>query len=170
LGIAHVVIVPRIDEHVADDEDAAAAARRLARAKALCVAARSTRPVLAADTLVVARGQVLGKPRSRRDAARMLRTLSGRTHDVLTGVCLVHRGRAYTGVERTAVTFGRLSEDDVRWYVATGEPMDKAGAYHIDGIGALFVSGISGSPSNVEGLPVGLVRRLARRAGLRLLP
>ncbi len=81
---------------------------------------------------------------------------------------LVVGGAAYAGYERTEVDFVRMSTADIRWYVGTGEPMDKAGAYHIDGIGALFVSAIKGSPSNVEGLPVGLVRSLADRAGLPL--
>lgn len=98
----------------------------------------------------------------------MLRLLSGRTHEVVTGLCLVARDGARSGVERTAVTFAPMSAAEVEWYVATGEPLDKAGAYHVDGRGALFVSSVSGSPSNVAGLPVPLLRRLAREAGLDL--
>jgi septum formation protein len=170
LGVMHRVVVPQVDERIAEGEDAAVAAVRLARAKALSVARGMATPVLAADTVVVVRGRILGKPRSRRDAALMLGRLAGREHEVVTGVCLVLGGRAFAGYERTRVRFARMSAADVRWYVATGEPMDKAGAYHIDGIGALFVTAIHGSPSNVEGLPVSLVRRLARRAGLGLGP
>jgi septum formation protein len=127
-----------------------------------------TLPVLAADTLVTCDGRILGKPGSRAEAAEMLRLLSGRVHEVVTGVCLAASGRAVSGVERTAVAFARLSEADIAWYVATGEPMDKAGAYHVDGRGALFIERIEGSPSNVAGLPVRLVLRLARDLGLDL--
>ncbi len=168
LGLAFDVVVADVDEATAPDEDGAEAAVRLARAKALSVAATTSRPVLAADTLVLVDEHALGKPRSRRHAVEMLERLSGRGHDVVTGVCLVVGGAAYAGYERTEVDFVRMSTADIRWYVGTGEPMDKAGAYHIDGIGALFVAAIKGSPSNVEGLPVGLVRSLADRAGLPL--
>jgi septum formation protein len=169
LGVDFDVVVPSIDERLLAGEAAAAAAERLARAKALAVAETTGRPVLAADTVVVLGRRVLGKPRSRREALAMLRALSGRRHVVMTGVCLVLGGRALSGVERTEVRFVPLSPAEARWYAGTGEPMDKAGAYHVDGLGALFVRSISGSPSNVEGLPVTLVRRLARRAGLRLV-
>ena len=98
----------------------------------------------------------------------MLRRLSGRTHEVVTGVCLMSRGETYSGVERTAVTFALLTDADIAWYVATGEPRDKAGAYHVDGRGALFITRIDGSPSNVAGLPIGLLRRLAREAKVDL--
>jgi septum formation protein len=170
LGMSFEVVVPTVDETLGDGEDGPQAAVRLARTKALSVAATTTRPVLAADTLVLVDGHVLGKPRSRVEAARMLGRLSGRTHDVVTGVCLVSSGGIHAGYERTEVSFLALDEAAIRWYVQTGEPMDKAGAYHIDGIGALFVAGIRGSPSNVEGLPVGLLRALARAAGVRLGP
>ena len=170
LGLAFDVVVADVDESIDPEEDGAEAAVRLARAKALSVAAKTRRPVLAADTLVLVDEHALGKPRSRRHAAQMLARLSGRGHDVVTGVCLVAGGAAFSGYERTEVDFVRLSAADVRWYVATGEPLDKAGAYHIDGLGALFVAAIKGSPSNVEGLPVGLVRALAARAGLALGP
>lgn len=127
------------------------------------------RPVLAADTMVVCEGRVLGKPGTPAAAAEMLRLLSGRTHEVLTGVCIVADGRERSGVERTAVTFDPLDESEIEWYVATGESLDKAGGYHVDGQGALFIRSISGSPSNVAGLPVTLVRQLLREAGLDLL-
>jgi septum formation protein len=162
------VSVSGVAEDLRPGEDADTAAERLARAKAQAVAAKEDLPVLGADTVVVAEGEILGKPLSDLDAACMLRRLSGRTHHVVTGVCLVSRGRATSGVERTAVTFAPLSEGDIAWYVATGEPRDKAGAYHVDGRGALFITRIDGSPSNVAGLPVGLLRRLAREAEVDL--
>jgi septum formation protein len=168
MGLAFRVRVANIDESLRPGEDGAAAAERLARAKALAVAGTETLPVLAADTLVVCGGQVLGKPASAGEAAHMLRELQGRTHEVVTGVCLVLGGVLRSGVERTAVTFDPMTEEQIAWYIATGEPLDKAGAYHIDGLGALFVSAVAGSPSNVAGLPVRLVGRLAAEAGARL--
>jgi nucleoside triphosphate pyrophosphatase len=169
LGVPFRVCVSSVEEDLRPGEDAETAAERLARAKAEAVAAAGEDlPVLGADTVVVCEGEILGKPRSDADAARMLRRLSGRTHHVVTGVCLVSGGRATSGIERTAVTFAPLTGGDVAWYVATGEPADKAGAYHVDGRGALFITRIDGSPSNVAGLPVGLLRRLAREAEVDL--
>lgn len=170
LGVPFSVEAANIDESLRDGEDPALAAQRLARAKAEAVSRGDARAVLGADTLVVCEGRALGKPGSPREAAQMLRTLSGRGHDVVTGVCLVSNGAARSGCERTSVTFAPMSEAEIAWYVATGEPMDKAGAYHIDGRGGLFVASVSGSPSNVAGLPVGLLRRLFGEAGLPLGP
>ena len=127
-------------------------------------------PVLAADTLVVCDGAVLGKPATPDEAARMLRTLSGRSHEVVSGICVATGETLRSGVETTTVTFAAMDEAEIAWYVATGEPLDKAGAYHVDGRGALFVSAVSGSPSNVAGLPVRLMLRLAKEAGVRLGP
>ena len=157
-----------VDESLAPGETAEGAAVRLARMKAATVAARETRPVLAADTLVVCEGRVLGKPSSPEEAAEMLRLLSGRAHEVVTGVCLFAGGAAHAELAKTVVHFAALSADEIAWYVSTGEPMDKAGAYHVDGKGALFVTGIEGSPSNVAGLPVRAVLELARAAGVEL--
>ena len=170
LGVAFRVRVANVDESVEPGEAATAAAERLARKKALAVAALETLPVLAADTLVVCDEEALGKPTSRDDAARMLRRLAGRDHEVVTGVCVVSAGQARAGIERSVVRFATLADADIDGYVATGEPMDKAGAYHIDGRGALFVESVSGSPSNVAGLPVRLVARLCAEAGVRLFP
>jgi septum formation protein len=169
LGVAFRVTPADVDESLRDGEDAGAAAVRLARAKAEAVAVAETLPVLAADTLVVCDGAVLGKPESTEGAASMLRRLSGRAHEVVTGVCLVARGRARTALARTEVRFAPLSEPEIAAYVATGEPMDKAGAYHVDGIGALFVEAVAGSPSNVAGLPVRVLFELAREAGVPLV-
>jgi septum formation protein len=166
LGVPFRVVVSHVDETLRPGEDGGAAVERLARAKALAVAPGEDLPVLAADTEVVCEGRILGKPAGEEEAAAMLRRLRGRTHEVITGVCLVDRGVARSGVERSRVTFAPMSEDELRWYVATGEPLDKAGAYHVDGRGALFVEAVEGSPSNVAGLPVRLALRLFREAGL----
>ena len=168
LGIPFRIVVSDVDESIGPDEDGAAAAERLARKKAEAVARKEELPVLAADTVVLCEGLVLGKPASPEDAARMLRMLSGRRHDVVTGVCVAAAGALRSGIERTSVSFAPMTDEQVAWYVATGEPMDKAGAYHVDGIGSAFVASLSGSPSNVAGLPVRLVLRLAREAGLSL--
>lgn len=170
LGVSFEVVVSGVDETMPPGEDPAASALRLARAKAASVAAQGRGlPVLAADTLVACDGLVLGKPEDADDAARMLRALSGRTHEVVSGVCVVAGGAVHADVARTSVTFDDLTDGEIARYVATGEPLDKAGAYHIDGQGALFIRAIAGSPSNVAGLPVTLVRRLLREAGLALL-
>jgi septum formation protein len=170
LGLPFRVVIPAVDESLLPGESGAAGAERLARAKAASVAGAAELPVLAADTLVLCDDQVLGKPASPDDAARMLRMLSGRSHEVVTGVCLARGGDFRSGVETTTVTFAPLAEAEIAWYVGTGEPLDKAGAYHVDGRGALFVSSVSGSPSNVAGLPVRLMLRLAQEAGIRLGP
>ena len=169
LGIPFRTVVPSVDETLLPGESGAAAAERLARAKADAVAPQDL-PVLAADTLVVCDGAVLGKPATPDEAARMLRTLSGRSHEVVSGICVAIGGTLRSGVETTTVTFAAMDEAEIAWYVATGEPLDKAGAYHVDGRGALFVSAVSGSPSNVAGLPVRLMLRLAKEAGVRLGP
>ena len=170
LGLPFRVVIPAVDESLLPGERGAAAAERLARAKAASVTGAAELPVLAADTLVLCDDQVLGKPASAEQAARMLRTLAGRSHEVVTGVCLARGGTFRSGVETTVVTFAPLAEAEIAWYVGTGEPLDKAGAYHVDGRGALFVSSVSGSPSNVAGLPVRLMLRLAQEAGIRLGP
>ena len=120
--------------------------------------------VLAADTTVVVDGEILGKPRDDEDARRMLRLLAGRGHSVLTGIAL---GKA-AEVDETLVRFAPLSESEIDWYVATGEPRDKAGAYAIQGLGSLFVEGVEGSYSNVVGLPIPLMYRLFSRLGYDL--
>lgn len=154
-----------VDETPLAGESGKALVERLARRKAAAVTDHDGMPVLAADTTVVCDGRLLLKPGSAEEAREMLRRISGRSHEVMTGVCVAHAGRLHSSVEVTGVSFAPMSPAEIDWYVATGEPMDKAGAYHIGGRGALFVSGISGSPSNVAGLPVYLVRRLLEQAG-----
>ena len=168
LGVGFRVVVSHEDESLVPGEDGAAAVERLARAKALAVAREETLPVLAADTEVLCDGHVLGKPRDEEDAVAMLRRLAGRAHEVVTGVCVVKGGVARSGVERSVVRFAPMTEEELRWYASTGEPLDKAGGYHVDGKGALFIETVEGSPSNVAGLPVRLVLRLVREAGLEL--
>lgn len=170
LGIEFEVVVSNVDEALHPGESGELAAERLARAKALAVAASRPAPVLAADTVVLCDGELLGKPADGEDARRMLRRLSGHTHEVVTGVCLAWQERVLSARDSTAVTFAALSPAEIEWYVSTGEPMDKAGAYHVDGRGALFIRGVTGSPSNVAGLPVRLVYTLAAELGLRLGP
>jgi len=171
LGLDFEVVVSGADESMAPGEDPAAAAERIACEKARSVAAeRRGQAVLAADTMVVCDGSVLGKPGTAAASADMLRLLSGRTHEVVTGVCAILGDLERSGVERTSVTFDPIDEAEIAWYVATGETLDKAGAYHVDGRGSLFIRSIEGSPSNVAGLPVTLVRRLLGEVGVRVLP
>jgi septum formation protein len=168
LGVSFRVLVSHEDESLQPGEDGAAAVERLARAKALAVAAGEMLPVLAADTEVLCDGHILGKPVDEADAVALLRRLQGRTHEVVTGVCVLSGGVARSGVERSVVRFAPMSEGELAWYAATGEPLDKAGGYHVDGKGALFIETVEGSPSNVAGLPVRLLLRLVREAGLEL--
>jgi septum formation protein len=164
-GIAFDIDPADVDETVRDGEAAAVYAPRIAREKALTVAARHpSRLVLAADTIVVQDGKVFGKPVDRADAARMLRALSGRDHDVLTAVALAHAGTLDEELERTGVTMSALTPAEIDWYLASGEADGKAGAYAIQGRAARFIPRIEGSHSNVVGLPVAVVHRMLERA------
>ena len=152
-----------VDETRKRDEDAATYVQRLARAKAEAAARRSTgSTIVAADTVVVIDEQILGKPRDKDDARSMLRQLSGQWHQVLTGVALIDNATSELKVayETTEVKLAVMSRDEIDWYVSTGEPMDKAGAYAIQGLGARFIEGIKGDYFNVVGLPVRLVYEL----------
>ncbi len=142
---------------------------RLAREKARTAVAGRQRngiPVLGADTIVVAGGRLLGKPTDEGDAREMLSLLSGRVHEVLTAVVVSLPGREFAEVVTTRVRFGELTEPEITWYVGTGEPDGKAGAYAIQGRGARFIDWIEGSWSNVVGLPVATVYRLLKQAGV----
>lgn len=172
-GIAFDVRPAHIDERIRPGENAASYAGRVAEEKARAVHANAAgRPVLAADTVVVIDGQVLGKPADADDAKRMLRMLSGRAHQVLTAVVLAGSGSGpaslLTGTEVTTVEFALLNKAEIEWYVASGEPSDKAGAYAIQGLASRFVTRIDGSYSNVVGLPVALVYAMCSRAGILL--
>lgn len=189
-GIPFEVRPAHIDERLHRGERPEGYVRRMAEAKARAIAGNvSGRAVLGADTVVVVGDQILGKPQDASDATRMLRLLSGRVHQVLTGVCLLapaeggHNGPAEAGdhgpaeaghygadtrLASTEVEFAALNTDEIRWYVASGEPADKAGAYAIQGRASRFVTRIDGSYSNVVGLPVALVYEMCTRAGMLL--
>ncbi|HZI18109.1 MAG TPA: Maf family protein [Pyrinomonadaceae bacterium] len=165
VGWPFEVVPADVDEALRGGESPEDFVRRLAREKAEAVAARRLFGlVVGADTTVVVDGAVLGKPRDEEEARHMLRTLGGRTHEVLTGVALVRAetGRAAVGVERTRVRFAETSEDEIAWHVSTGDVLDKAGAYAVQGRAALFIEGIEGDYWNVVGLPVRLLYSLAR--------
>jgi septum formation protein len=163
-----------VDESVQPGEGAEQYASRVALTKARAISQQvSDRFVLGADTVVVVDDRILGKPTDSADARQMLRMLSGRTHVVITAVILI-RGAGLPGetvnaqLARTGVEFASLSNDEIEWYAATGEPMDKAGGYAIQGLASRFVTRIEGSYSNVVGLPVSLVYGMCKRSGLLL--
>ena len=165
-GLSFTVDAADVDEHTS--LGALEAVSELCRRKALCVAARHPGEiVLAADTLVAMHDIPFGKPENEEDAVRMLRLLSGNSHQVHTGVCVVSReGTCFEGVDTSTVTFLPLTEEDIRAYVATGEPMDKAGAYALQGIAGMFIREVRGTPSGVIGLPMPLTRSLLMQCGV----
>ncbi len=181
-GIEFAVQAAEIPETSNPGEPAQACAERLAREKAAVIFSRQPHDfVLAADTVVVVDGEILSKPRDEADARRMLRLLSGRTHQVITGVCLMgpkipcaartedrelRSGFDDTRSATTAVTMTRMSEDEIGRYVATGEPMDKAGAYAIQGWASRWIPRIEGDYFNVVGLPMALVYGMLREHGV----
>jgi septum formation protein len=153
MGFEFDVRVADVDETPLPHESADALVRRLSRLKAYAVRCEVGEVVLAADTTVACDGTILNKPEDDEDAARMLRRLSGRSHEVFTGVTLRHAAGEETFVERTAVWFSELSDADIAWYVTSGEPRGKAGGYGIQGRASRFVTRVDGSYSNVVGLP-----------------
>ena len=166
LGIPFLVTPADVDETVVPGESGPEAAVRLAREKAAAAAAR--RPddwVLAADTLVLIDGAILGKPADDAEAREMLRSLSGREHRVVTAVRLTRgSGPGQDAVEESRVRIAALDDEEIQWYVSTGEPRDKAGAYAVQGLGARFIESVEGSFTNVMGLPARTVYRLLREA------
>jgi len=166
-GIPFAVQPAHIPEDPLPGEGARECAERLAREKAMAIAAkRPANAVLGADTVVVVDGQILGKPADAADAARMLRMLSGRQHQVITGVCLVASGQCLVASEATTVSMSGIADQEIAAYIASGEPMDKAGAYAIQGIASRWIPRIEGDYTNVVGLPVALVCRMLREKGL----
>jgi len=165
IGIPHEVRPADIDESVHEDERPVPHAERLARAKATAIAAPGAWTI-AADTIVVVDGAILGKPGDEAGAHRMLRALSGRAHVVVTAVAVAYAGRIASAVEEVDVTFRTLSDQDIAAYVATGEPMDKAGAYGIQGYGATIVDRIDGDYFAVMGLPVNRMVKLMAEVGV----
>lgn len=171
LGIRFDVVAPAIDEHRHPNEEPFDYVVRIARAKAESAVAGHA-VVVAADTVVVIDGQLLGKPGHPEEAKTMLRRLSGVTHEVLTGVAVARLTdivQVLTAVESILVKFLPMTDDEIADYVATGEPMDKAGAYALGGLGAIYVEAVHGSPSGVIGLPVHTTARLLRSLGVDLL-
>ena len=165
-GFVFEVEPTEIDERPLPGETPSACVLRLADAKAAIVAGRHREAVvLAADTVVVIDGVMLGKPADDRDAAGMLARLSGKNHEVLTGVAVRADGGQVSAVERTVVLFQRLAPEEIAWYVASGEPRGKAGAYAVQGLASRFVERVEGSYSNVVGLPVARVYQLLRQIG-----
>ncbi|HOJ52653.1 MAG TPA: Maf family protein [Syntrophales bacterium] len=166
LGLPFSVIPPRIDEDGEGSTDPAKYVLALSAAKARTVAKNHTDSlVLGADTIVVIDGLILGKPQDRREAIEMLSRLSGRRHEVFTGfsICFNRTGFEYSEAVRSVVEFHALTEAEIAWYTATCEPYDKAGAYALQGKGALFVKEIEGSYTNVIGLPLREVIECLRR-------
>ncbi len=179
IGWPFEIIVPRVEETLRSRESPAHFALRLAREKARWVAEKGKKRtarllIIAADTIVVKGRHILQKPRNAADAARMLRLLSGKPHEVISGLCVLaaDRGRLLkekTTVSRTKVVFKKLTDQEIRFYVASGEPMDKAGAYAVQGIGSFLVRALRGSYTNVVGLPLSeLMAILEKDFGLTL--
>jgi nucleoside triphosphate pyrophosphatase len=168
IGVAHDIRPVDLDESRRPGESPRVYVMRLAREKAAAaVASGATMPVLAADTTVAIAEEIFGKPRDEEDGMRMLAALSGRRHEVLTAVALAWDGRMATAINETHVTFRVISEAESRSYWASGEPMDKAGAYAIQGIGAVFIAKMEGSYSGVMGLPLCETAALLEAAGIR---
>ena len=174
----NLVIVPAEGEEVVPDNvGPGETVEALARGKAREVAGRLRAEglgdrediVIGADTIVWHEGRIFGKPHSQEEAAAMLRSLSGCTHEVYTGVSLIYGDRELTEHEKTAVTFRVMTEKEILDYIATGEPMDKAGAYGAQGLGALFVSSIEGDFFNVMGLPLCRLGLMLKKTGVELL-
>ena len=164
MGWEFEAVAANIDEMRLESEDAVSYVKRLAQAKAETVAGKTSAGlVLGADTVVVIDGEILGQPRDDEDAHRMLRLLNGKWHEVLTGIALMRAGQTSQALidhQTTRVHFAELSSDEIDWYVSTGEPNGKAGAYAIQGRGALFIKEIRGDYFNVVGLPLRLIYEL----------
>ena len=169
LGFQELVILPAPFEEKVTDVDAAKAVAMIALGKARYAAQKSDGTVIAADTLVYIDGEPVGKPRDEEDAKNMLRRLSGRMHTVYTGVAVIKDGREITDYEETDVYFRKISEREIEAYVKTGEPMDKAGAYAAQGVGAVFIEKINGDFFNVMGLPLCKLADMLAEIGIEIL-
>ena len=172
LGLFHIpfeIQVADIDESMDPAKPACDEVARVSRAKAEAIVCDEGDIVIAADTIVVCNGQVLGKPTDENDAYRMLRLLSGRDHQVMTGMCILRGGNATTCTEITDIHFRELSDREIWNYIRTGEPMDKAGSYGIQGGAALFAEKMAGDYYNVMGLPVCRLGILLRQIAPELM-
>ena len=168
LGLNFQIVKPDADETVLVGESASDYVKRMANEKANIVAAlHSNDIVLAADTIVVCDNRILGKPVNREDAKNILRLLSGRTHEVMTAVCIIKGDEKIEIFEVTKVTFAPLTEELIDTYVASGECDDKSGAYAVQGIGAMLIQKVEGSVSSVVGLPICQVRCALEKLGLK---
>jgi septum formation protein len=169
LGVDFEVIIPDVDETVLGDEAPEEYCSRLSLEKAASIQKERPRDlIIAADTVVVTGGAILGKPFDEADAHRHLRQLQGSMHEVYTSYTVAHETRSTTRVIRTRVYFREMTEGEISWYVSTGEPMDKAGSYALQGIGAIFVDRIEGSYTNVIGLPLSHLYHDLKDYGLKL--
>ena len=171
LGLEFSVLPVEVTESYSTEESPRLYVQRMARQKALQGAEGLTEGlVIAADTVVVIDDTVLGKPQTRDDAARMLRLLQGRVHRVISGVALycARTQRCLADAEETEVKFAAMTAEEIQWYISTGEPLDKAGAYAVQGKGAVFIEWVRGSYSNVVGLPLRLLYLLAKQLGYPL--
>ncbi|WP_338091195.1 Maf family protein [Pelotomaculum isophthalicicum] len=172
IGLNFRVIVCDLEEHTPPGLQPFEVVERLAARKAMFVADRLTEGiVIGADTVVVWRGQLLGKPSCEQDAVEMLKRLQGSAHEVFTGVALVDAGNNKVEVshEKTRVIFRPLDEEEIRRYVSTGEPSDKAGSYGAQGIGAIFIERIEGSYTNIVGLPMSKLSLMLKKFGYDIL-
>jgi len=162
------VIVTQADENISDSLPPEEYVMQLACRKARAAECSSSL-VIGSDTVVVCNGQILGKPRDEQDAYEMLKVMSGRSHFVYTGVAVIDGEREIVDFEKTEVVFDSLSDETIRKYIATGEPMDKAGSYGIQGIGSVLVSEIHGDYSNVVGLPLFKLSKMLRECGVSII-
>lgn len=172
LGVSDMKIIPAQGEETLDPNllpEEQVARLSLAKAEEVLPRCGEDDVLIAADTLVIISEEAFGKPRSKKEAARMLSTLSGRVHRVFTGVTVIKGGARVTGSEMTTVRFRKLDEREIAAYVASGEPMDKAGAYGIQGRGALFVESLNGDYYNVMGLPLCRLGIMLKKLGVNLI-
>lgn len=171
LGLEFTVHTADIDEHMDPSLPPEQEVARVSAEKAMAVAKDCAEEdiIISADTIVVIDGQILGKPKSEADAIRMLNLLSGRRHEVMTGLTVLSGGQSQTRVVRTGIEFRRLTDREIDAYVATGEPMDKAGAYGIQGRASIFVSHLDGDYFCVMGLPVCTLTQMLRERGITVL-
>jgi septum formation protein len=167
LNLQFEVRSPDVDETRFPDETPGTYVERIARAKAVAVAG-SDEIIVAADTTVVFEGKVMGKPGHPEEARSMLRRLQGARHEVLTGLAVSSHGEIHSLVDATEVEMMSMTDEEIAAYVAGGEPMDKAGAYALQGEGGVFVTSVHGSPSTVVGLPIHQLPRLLGRVGVEL--
>lgn len=167
MGVQYQIIKPRIDETALEGEEPSVYVARMANTKAQVIAQEHPQDVvLAADTIVVVGSEILGKPKDREDAKRILRTLSGKTHQVMTAVCIRKDQEIRQFTQVTNVTFAALDEELIATYVASGECDDKSGAYAVQGIGAMLIEKVEGSVSSVVGLPICQVRQILSEFGI----